>query len=211
VAPGSRPRSARGGVVLAGAVTLVAVLAVLAAAAFVAAPAVGSQTLVVTDDNGTELLATPVDDETEVAIVYTHSVEKTTVRDVYVPSDDGLVATRMEFSSFGAGLPSGANVTERDGRYVYRPPATTFKTLRVKTGPIADHDLLVGGDRYDLSAMSGDGAVELTVERRLAPWLRLAPGLELAPWLRFAPGLELAPWLRFAPGLRLASPTDGGY
>lgn len=171
MAPGSRPRSARGDVVLAATVTVVAVLAVLATAAFVAAPAVGSQTLVVTDENGTELLATPVDADTEVVIEYTHSVEKTTVRDVYEPSDGGLVATRMEFSSFGAGLPSGANVTERDGRYVYRPPATTFETLRLKTGPIADHDLLVGGDRYDVSAMSGDGAVELTVERRLVPRL----------------------------------------
>ena len=178
---GSRPRSVRGGAVLAAAVTAVAALAVLATAAFVASPAIGSQTLVVTAENGTELLATPVDAETEVTVEYTHSVEKTTVRDVYEPSDEGLVATRMEFSSFGAGLPSGADVTVRDGRYVYRPPATTFETLRVKTGPIAGHDLLVAGDRYDVSAMSGHGAVELTVERRFAPGERYATRLRFVP------------------------------
>ena len=180
MAPGSRGRSVRGGIALAAAVTTFAALAVLAAGSFVAPPAADSQTLVVTDEDGAELLATPVDDGTEVVIEYTHSVEKTTVRDVYEPSDGGLVATRMEFSSFGAGLPSSADVTERDGRYVYRPPATTFEPLRLKTGPIADHDLIVGGDRYDISAMSGNGAVELTVERRSAARGRLLNRLRRA-------------------------------
>ena len=166
MAPGSPARSVRGEADLVAAVAAVAVLAALATASLVAGPAADSRTLVVSGEDGTELLATPVDGDAEVVIEYTHSVEKTTVRDAYEPSDGGLVATRMEFSSFGAGLPSGADVTERDGRYVYRPPATTFDPLRLKTGPIADHDLIVGGDRYDVSAMSGNGAVELTVERR---------------------------------------------
>ena len=181
MAPGSRARSVRGGLALAAVVTAVAVLAVLASASLLAAPAADSRTLIVTGEDGTELLATPVDPETEVAVEYTHSVEKTTVRDVYEPSDGGLVATRMEFSSFGAGLPASADVTERDGRYVYRPPATTFEPLRLKTGQIADHDLIVGGDRYDVSAMSGNGAVELTVERRPG-----APGRQLLTRLRRA-------------------------
>lgn len=131
----------------------------------------GEPTLVVTAENGTELVADPVSDETEIVIEYTHSVEKTTVRDVYVPRDGELVMTRMEFSSFGAGLPSRADVTVRDGRYVYEPPAESYPTLHLKTGAVADHDLIVGDERYDIAGMSDGGAVELTVERRLLPGL----------------------------------------
>ena len=99
-------------------------------------------------------------------VTYENSVEKTLVRDVYVATNDGLRMTRMEFSSFGAGLPSRADVTERDGRYVYYPPPTEYRTLHLKTGIVADHDLIVGDRRYDITRMSGGGAVELTVERR---------------------------------------------
>lgn len=126
----------------------------------------GDRTLVVTHENGTELVAVPVDGDTEVVVEYTHSVEKTLVRDVYAPADGALRMTRMEFSSFGAGLPSHADVTERDGRYVYHPPQTEYQILRVKTGAVADHDLIVGDERYDIAAMSGGRSVELTVERR---------------------------------------------
>ncbi|WP_241154903.1 DUF1850 domain-containing protein [Halorubrum sp. CSM-61] len=131
----------------------------------------GGPTLVVTDESGTELVTAPVSDDTEIAIEYTHSVEKTTVRDVYVPRDGELVMTRMEFSSFGAGLPSQADVTERDGRYVFEPPSESHETLHLKTGHVADHDLIVGDERYDIAGMTDGGAVELTVERRVAPRL----------------------------------------
>ncbi len=124
-------------------------------------------TLVVTDSDGTELVTTPVSAETEIVVEYTHSVERTLVRDVYVATENGtLVMTRMEFSSFGAGLPSEADVVVREGRYVYEPPRTEYETLRVTTGEIADHDLIVGGDRYDIAALSGGKTVELTIESR---------------------------------------------
>lgn len=155
----------RAAVVAVGALLAVAV-AVSVAAGAGAGNLGGERTLVVTHENGTELIADRVDGDTEVVIEYTHSVEKTTVRDVYVPTADGLRMTRMEFSSFGAGLPSRADVTEREGRYVYYPPSTEYRTLHLKTGDIAGHDLVVGGVRYDISGMSGGSAVELTVERR---------------------------------------------
>ncbi|WP_418284807.1 DUF1850 domain-containing protein [Halorubrum sp. DTA46] len=161
----SRGRLVRGGILVAAA------LAILVPIAFAvgAADAVASEpTLVVTGSDGTELVAVPLDDDTEVVIEYTHSVEKTLVRDVYVAGDETLVMTRMEFSSFGAGLPSQAEVTERDGRYVYEPPPEEYATLHLKTGAVADHDLIVGDERYDVAALSGYGAVELTVERRIS-------------------------------------------
>lgn len=151
-----------------------ATLAILVSIAFAVGAADtigGGPTLVVTDENGTELMTAPVSDGTEIVIEYTHSVEKTLVSDVYVAENGTLTMTRMEFSSFGAGLPAQADVTVRDGRYVYDPPPQAYSTLHLKTGGVADHDLIVGDERYDIAAMSDNGAVELTIERRLRPRL----------------------------------------
>lgn len=148
---------------LAVAVTFVCVGAVAAAGASVAAT---DTVLVVTSDDGEELLVTPVSEDTEITVEYTHSVEKTPVRDVYVPEDGALVMTRMEFSSYGAGLPSTVEVTVVDGRYVYEPPPRRYDPLRVTTGPVADHELVVGNERYDLAALADGGTVELRVETR---------------------------------------------
>lgn len=149
-------------------------LAVVLAAACVAAGTAVSVTavatdavLVVTADDGDELLVTPIDDDTEITVEYTHSVEKTPVRDVYVADDGELVMTRMEFSSYGAGLPSTVNVTEVDGYYVYEPPERGYDPLRVTTGHVADHDLVVGDERYDIAEIADGGTVELTVQTRL--------------------------------------------
>ena len=148
---------------LAVAVAVACVGAVAAAGATVTAT---ETVLVVTDADGDELLVTPVSEDTEVTVEYTHSVEKTLVRDVYVPEDGALVMTRMEFSSFGAGLPSQADVETVDGRYVYDPPPRRYDPLRVTTGHVADHDLLVGDDRYDVADLADGGTVELRVETR---------------------------------------------
>jgi len=34
------------------------------------------------------------------------------------------------------------------------------------TGPIADHDLIVGDERYDIAALTDGGSVELTIQER---------------------------------------------
>ena len=34
------------------------------------------------------------------------------------------------------------------------------------TGPIADHDLIVGDDRYDIAGLTDGGSVELTITHR---------------------------------------------
>ena len=124
------------------------------------------QTLVVTTSDDTEILSTPVEEGSTVVIEYTHSVEKTLVRDMYTVDDGALVMTRMEFSSFGAGLPAQADVTVENGRYVYDPPATRYEPLRITTGSIADHDLVVDGQRYDLAAMAEGTTVELRIQER---------------------------------------------
>jgi hypothetical protein len=127
--------------------------------------------LVVTADDGSELLATPVDEGTEVTVAYTHSVEKTPVRDVYEVRNGTLVMTRMEFRSYGAGLPSTVPVTEIGDEYVYYPPERSYDPLRVTTGYVAEHDLIVGDERYDIAERADGGTVEIRVEPRLkTPW-----------------------------------------
>jgi hypothetical protein len=133
----------------------------------IATGAATQSVLVVDDEGGDALLVTPVEEGTEITVEYTHSVEKTLVSDVYAVDDGRLLMTRMEFSSYGAGLPSSVPVTEVDGRYVYYPPERHYDPLRVTTGYVADHDLVVGEQRYELVDIADGGTVELSVETRL--------------------------------------------
>ena len=151
---------------LLAAVVALAVIGVVATAVVVTGVAT-QPVLVVTDGDGTELFSHPVSDGDEVAIEYTHSVERTLVTDVYVVTDGALVSDRMLFSSYGAGFPSEATVTREGDRYVYHPPEQRYGTLTVSTGVIAGHELVVGDDRYDLADSSDGGTVHVHVENRI--------------------------------------------
>lgn len=124
-----------------------------------------TSTLIVTDDDGTQQIEIAVEEGSEVTIEYTHSVERTLVSDVYVVSGETLTSDRMYFSSFGAGLPAFANVTREGDRYVYEPQKKQYDPLIVSTGPIAGHDLVVDGQRYDLVGIADSGTVQIRVER----------------------------------------------
>ncbi|MFW6153276.1 MAG: DUF1850 domain-containing protein [Halobacteriota archaeon] len=130
--------------------------------------AVTEEVVVVEATDGTELLSVPVDDDDTVVLAYTHSVEKTPVRDIYTVRDGELVMTRMEFSSFGAGLPADADVDRTDdGRFSYEPTSPREGDLLVATGTIAGHELIVEGERYDLVELADAGSVRITVTTRL--------------------------------------------
>lgn len=123
--------------------------------------------LVVEDTSGETLLHVPVERGSTVSLEYTHSVEKTEVRDVYEVRQTGLVMTYMEFSSFGAGLPAQADVEWTDnGTLIYRVPENEPNTIIVATGEIAGHELVVDGTRYDLVELADGGSVTLQVEDR---------------------------------------------
>lgn len=165
------------------------VLAALAASAVLAgaaavATAAAQPTLVVEAESGTELFAVPVEADSTVVLEYTHSVENSTVRDVYRVRDGGLELTAMEFSSFGAGLPARADV-ERTGRgtYLHRPADTEVHDPLVATGRVAGHDLVVDGRRYDLAERAGGGTVRLRVTDRLRmpDWLSGPDQLAIQP------------------------------
>ncbi|WP_050049310.1 DUF1850 domain-containing protein [Halanaeroarchaeum sulfurireducens] len=152
---------------------LVAVLfgLVVATALAGAAHATGSPVLVVSDaDTGEELFSTPVENGTTVTLEYMHSVEKTTVRDVYVVDDGSLRMTRMEFSSFGWGLPAREAIDGRtdDGAYLITFDTRTYEELSVVPGTVAGHTLAVGDTEYDLVDRSNATAVRISIEDRRA-------------------------------------------
>jgi hypothetical protein len=128
----------------------------------------GGRALVVADaETGEQYMTVPVEDGTTVALEYMHSVEKTRVYDEYTVRGDHLEMTRMEFESFGWGLPSGANVTREDGVYVFDPPGN-YTRVTVSPGDIAGHKLHVGAETYDLVARTNGRSVDLYVTRRSA-------------------------------------------
>ncbi|WP_435074500.1 DUF1850 domain-containing protein [Halorubrum sp. HHNYT27] len=125
--------------------------------------------LVVEDiDSGERYVAEPVNEGSTVALEYTHSVEKSRVYDEYRVDGQTLVNTRMEFESYGWGLPARVNVTNVNGTLVYEPaePITELERLSVSPGRIAGHTLIVDERRYDLVAVTDANDVTLHIERQ---------------------------------------------
>lgn len=145
---------------------LVVVAAIALALTAVAAATPAGSALVVEDaSSGEQLLATPVSNGTPVVLTYTHSVEKTPVHDVYVVRNGSLVMTRMEFQSYGWGLPARANISRENGSFTFDPQGS-YEELYVKPGRTADHRLRVGNRSYDLVALSNAEGVRLHITER---------------------------------------------
>lgn len=147
------------------AISLAVVLALVAVAATVPVESV----LVVEDaTTGEQYLAESVSDGSTVALEYTHSVEQSRVYDEYRVDGRTLVNTRMEFESYGWGLPARVNVTNDNGTLVYDPaePITELRSLSVSPGRIAGHTLIVDDRSYDLVAATDANDVRIHVERR---------------------------------------------
>jgi len=144
-------------------------LALFLSIAGVVAAVPTEQVLVVEDlDTGDPYIEQPVDDDSLVALEYMHSVEKTRVYDEYRVDGQTLVNTRMEFESYGWGLPARVNVTNVNGTLVYEPPQpiTTLESLAVSPGRVANHTLVVDDRQYDLVARTNASDVRIHIERR---------------------------------------------
>jgi len=78
-----------------------------------------------------------------------------------------LVNTRMEFESYGWGLPARVNVTTVNGTFVYDPAGaiTELDELFVSPGRIANHTLIVDERQYDFAVTEGND-VRVHIERR---------------------------------------------
>ena len=143
----------------------VAVLVALLLMGTVATVPAGRVLVVEDAETGEQYLTVPVEDGTTVALEYMHSVEKTRVYDEYTVRGDHLEMTRMEFESYGWGLPADANVTNENGTLVYDPPGA-YETITVQPGSIAGHQLHVDGRTFDLYARSDGQAVRISVQHR---------------------------------------------
>ena len=143
-------------------------LAVLAFVAVAVTAPIGAALVVEDVETGERYVAEPVNDGSTVALEYTHSVEKSRVYDEYRVDGRTLVNTRMEFESYGWGLPARVNVTNVNGTLVYDPdePITELDELLVSPGRIAGHELIVDDRRYDLVAVTDGNDVRMHIERR---------------------------------------------
>ncbi|MFC7205154.1 DUF1850 domain-containing protein [Haloferax namakaokahaiae] len=142
---------------------LLVVLAVLALAVGGSAAVPAGQALVVEDaETGEVLLTQHVSENTTVSVEYNHSVEKTRVLDEYTVRNGELEMTRMEFESYGWGLPARADVHKENGSYAFDPEGS-WEELYVKPGHVAGHKLHVGERTYDLVALSDARTVRLSV------------------------------------------------
>jgi hypothetical protein len=148
-------------VAVAGLVLAVVAIAVLVQAA--TAPVL----VVTVDHTGEEIVATPVEEGSTVTLDYMHSVEKTTVKDIYVVEGDHFRMKQMEFSSYGWGLPARAEIDghTEDGDFLLTFENRTYQRLDVVPGRVANHTLIVDGRRYDLVEPSNARAVTITIER----------------------------------------------
>lgn len=149
--------------------SLVAVTALVTIAFVGGATALpGDRALVVEDAaSGERLLTVPVENGSTVAIEYTHSVEQTPVLDVYVVDGNRLVMTRMEFESYGWGLPATADVELVNGTFVAHPDWSGTE-LYLSPGRIAGHRLHVADRSYDLVARADARPVRITIVQRSA-------------------------------------------
>lgn len=143
-------------------------VALLVGLAAIVAAAPVQQTLIVEDvESGESLLVVPAEDGMSFELAYEHSVERTPVLEAYAIRGERIEMTRMEFESYGWGLPSREEVTVVNGTFVATPDWSGDEFV-VQPGHIAGHRLTVDGRTYDLVALSNGTAVRIHVGHRSA-------------------------------------------
>ena len=120
----------------------------------------------------------------EFSIEYIHSIHKTPVREIYQVHNEEILQTEMRFQEFGVGMPSGAEEGEvfaqKGENYILSNMKRTFPSLDIRIGQIiANHTLLLNGNKYPFSSFSEKGSwVSIKVEK-LNVWQRLIGGKKL--------------------------------
>lgn len=115
---------------------------------------------------GTAALIVPLAPERlRFGVLFRHSVEQTPVIEWFEPASDGvgMVLVATEYRSFGAGLPTepppGGRFVLLPDRFLIEGLAVPIGELILRTIPLTEHALLVGGQRYDLTPLAGPGHV----------------------------------------------------
>jgi hypothetical protein len=129
--------------------------------------------LAVETESGETVVSEPVDEESEIRIEYIHSVEKTPVIQHYTIEDTTLVLSHSEFRSYGAGLPSTAEVEHTDDGAFLRQIDEPRERITLRPGETAGHILVVDDEEFDLVSLAEEGSVEIeTTERTGIEMLR---------------------------------------
>lgn len=124
------------------------------------------RTLVVETEGGETIVSEPVDEESEIRIEYTHSVEKTPVIQHYTIEETTLVLSHSEFRSYGAGLPSTASVERTDDGAFVRQIDEPRERIVLRPGETAGHTLVVDDEEFDLVSLSEGSTVEIELTER---------------------------------------------
>jgi hypothetical protein len=108
---------------------------------------------------------------------YTHSVQKTPVRENFVVNSNGeLKLVSTEYKSFGVGLPflaSDGTFTMKQDRFVLEDINRIFPTVRLRVGPEAKLVLEYAGETIPLYAMLAPGSfVQIRVGPYYSRWLK---------------------------------------
>lgn len=103
------------------------------------------------------------------SIIYTHSVERTDVRENYRIEAGKIILTETYFSSYGAGLPATTKddfeITE-DGFHIYNIDREFEEVIYRSGKKLANHRLLIGEKEYRLSDFNRPGQlIRFTVEK----------------------------------------------
>lgn len=124
---------------------------------------------------GDRIYATiPLDKGEELVYCYTHSVERSEVREYFAILRDTLVLTRTAMKSFGAGLPTeeADGFYFQDGWYVLvleRP----VPNLILRVSPFLEQKLMTEKTFVDMSGLETGLKVELRLTRRPTLWLHI--------------------------------------
>ena len=144
------------------------VLSVVAITVTVGVAALGTTDMafVVDSVSGETIVSEPVGEDSEIRIEYIHSVEKTPVVQHYTVEGTTLVLSHSEFRSYGAGLPSTAEVERTDDAGFVRQIDEPREQITLRPGETAGHTLMVDGEEFDLVSLADGETVQIELTER---------------------------------------------
>ncbi len=123
--------------------------------------------LVISEQQGDEVLIIPMLDEQEFDYKYIHSVQKTPVQEHFaVAPDNQLLLTSTTYQSFGVGLPflpGEGDLKHIDGKYVLTGINRRFDRINIGFITLAHQELSYDGKCYSFQDYFESGAL-LVVE-----------------------------------------------
>ena len=103
-----------------------------------------------------------VEDNSEFAIEYTHSVNNSIVHEIFKVDGKTIYSRAVRFYSFGAGmqteLEEGQQIARDGDALIITGLNRSFTELNYIVGTVSDHLLLINGERLSLRSLCGRNA-----------------------------------------------------